>query len=264
MNDLEIYFNNNKDREIFKWMHYFNIYDRHFSRFRHKELVVVEIGVFRGGSLQMWKNYFGDRAKIYGVDINPDCKRFEEDNIEILIGSQSDRRFLKEMVRKIPRIDILIDDGGHEMRQQIITFEELFGHIKDDGVYLCEDTHTSYWRLYGGGYKKKGTFIEYAKSKVDSLNAYHSRSKRLAVSDFTRSADSIHFYDSIVVIEKQKHETAPCYRITGAEQIETPGLPEDSFENIITRRFGNTALFKAAKKGFIGDIIRAVKKKKAG
>lgn len=262
MNDLEIYFNNNKDREIFKWMHYFDIYDRHFNRFRGKEVIIVEIGVFRGGSLQMWKNYFGDKAKIYGIDINPECKKFEEENIEILIGSQSDRQFLKDLKTKIPKIDILIDDGGHEMQQQIITFEELFGHIKDDGVYLCEDTHTSYWKIYGGGYKKKGTYIEYTKALIDSLNAYHSRSKRLEVTDFTRSADSIHFYDSIVVIEKRRRDTAPVTRITGRETMEVPAQLEDSFENFVTKHFGNTAVFRAVKKGFIGDIIRKRKRTK--
>jgi len=261
MNDLEIYFNNNTEREITKWMHYFDVYDRHFSRFRNKNIVVVEIGVFRGGSLQMWKKYFGENAKIYGIDINPECKSFEEDNIEIFIGSQSDRNFLKEIVAKIPRIDILIDDGGHEMQQQIVSFEELFRHIKEDGVYLCEDTHTSYWKYYEGGYKKKGTFMEYTKDLIDYLNAYHSRSKRLCVSDFTRSAGSIHFYDSIVVIEKQKRDKPPCARMTGKGTSVIAAVPEDTFENIITKRFGNTALFRSVKKGIVGNIIRSYKKK---
>lgn len=262
MNDLELYFENNTEREITKWMHYFDVYDRHFSRFRNKEVVIVEIGVFRGGSLQMWKHYFGSNAKIYGIDINPDCKDFEEDNIEIIIGSQSDRQFLKELITKIPQIDILIDDGGHEMDQQIITFEELFGHIKENGVYLCEDTHTSYWKYYRGGYKKKGTFMEYTKGLIDSLNAYHSRNKRLPVSDFTRTAGSIHFYDSIVVVEKQKRDTPPYSKVTGRETMEIP-VPEDSLENLLTKRFGNTILFKAVKKGFIGDIVRRIKSKQA-
>lgn len=94
MNDLERYFRNNDGKLINKWMHYFDVYDRHFSKFRGKEIVVLEIGVYQGGSLQMWKNYFGDKAKIYGIDVNPHCKELEEDNVEIIIGSQSDRNFL--------------------------------------------------------------------------------------------------------------------------------------------------------------------------
>ena len=78
------------------------------------------------------------------------------------------------MKAKIPKIDILIDDGGHSMNQQIISFEELYSHIKEDGIYLCEDLHTSYWKTYGGGYKNKESFIEYSKNFIDYINAFHS------------------------------------------------------------------------------------------
>jgi len=202
MNELEQQFRTNTGRLIHKWHHYFDIYDRHFSRWRGKDVVVVEIGVAQGGSLEMWKKYFGLHARIYGVDIDPRCKMFEEGNVRIFIGSQSDRNFLKELRQEIPRIDILIDDGGHTMKQQITTFEELFYHLGDNGVYLCEDCHTSYWRGHGGGYRRKGSFIEYSKNWIDYLNAYHSKSRRLKVNDFTRHAHSVHYYDSVVVVEK--------------------------------------------------------------
>jgi hypothetical protein len=214
MNDLEKYFRQNDKRLIHKWMHYFEVYDRHFSRFRSREIVLLEIGVSQGGSLQMWKDYFGDKAKIYGIDVDPRCKDLEEENIKIFIGSQADRNFLKEVKTQIPKIDILIDDGGHTMIQQIVSFEELFSHIKDDGVYLCEDVHTSYWLPFGGGYKRRGTFIEYSKNFIDYLNAFHSEQASLKVSDFTRTVDSIHYYDSIVVIEKRKRDI-PHHEKTG-------------------------------------------------
>ncbi len=206
MNDLEKYFRQNNGRIISKWTHYFDVYDRHFSKYRDKEIVILEIGVYQGGSLQMWRNYFGPKAKIYGIDINPRCKELEEDNIEIFIGSQSDRDFLRKVKQSIPRVDILIDDGGHTMRQQIVSFEELFSHVKDDGVYLCEDLHTSYWLDFGGGHKRKGTFIEYSKRFIDQLNAYHSEQASLKVTPFTESVDSIHYYDSMIVMEKKKRE----------------------------------------------------------
>jgi SAM-dependent methyltransferase len=203
MNDLQKYFNNNTGRVINKWSQYFEVYDRHFSKYRDKEIVILEIGTFHGGSLQMWKEYFGPKAKIYGIDINPNCKEVEEDNIKIMIGSQSDRDFLKKVKAEIPPIDILIDDGGHTMLQQIVSFEELFDHVKPDGVYLCEDMHTSYWLGWGGGYKRRGTFIEYSKNFIDWLNAYNSRQKSLQVSTFTKSVNSLHYYDSMLVIEKR-------------------------------------------------------------
>jgi cephalosporin hydroxylase len=123
MNDLEKYFRLNDKRLIHKWNHYFEVYDRHFSKYRNKDIVILEIGVSHGGSLQMWKDYFGDKAKIYGIDINPQCKEFEEENIKIFIGSQSDRNFLREVKAQIPPIDILIDDGGHTMVQQILVMK---------------------------------------------------------------------------------------------------------------------------------------------
>lgn len=207
MNDLEKYFTENTGRLLHKWQHYFEIYDRHFSRFRGTDVHIVEFGVSHGGSLQMWKQYFGPRAKIFGIDINPHCKELEEEQVEIFIGDQEDRRFLKSLAEKIPRIDILIDDGGHTMNQQINTYEELFPRIDKNGVYLCEDIHTSYWPKWGGGYKKNGTFIEYSKNFIDHINAWHSlQENMLNVTEFTQSAHSLHYYDSILVIEKRPIE----------------------------------------------------------
>ena len=214
ISDLEKYFRNNTDRLIHKWNHYFDIYDRHFSRFRNREIVILEIGVSEGGSLQMWKNYFGNKAKIYGIDIDPRCKDLEEENIKIFIGSQSDRNFLKNIKKLIPEVDILIDDGGHTMEQLRISFEELFDHVKSDGVYLAEDLHTAYWLRFGGGYKRKNTFIEYSKNLIDQLNAFHSKQSSLKIDSFTKSADSMHYYDSILVIEKRVKEK-PFHEKTG-------------------------------------------------
>ena len=203
MNDLEKYALENERRLLFKWQHYFDIYDRHFARFRGTDVHVLEFGVFQGGSLQMWKDYFGPQSQLFGVDINPECRRLEEDQVRIFTGNQEDRRFLKSLAKEIPRIDILIDDGGHTMRQQIATFEELFPHISPNGIYLCEDLHTSYWRQWGGGFRRRGTFVEYSKQCIDWLNAWHSRQpSRLPVTQFTRSVDSLHYYDSVLVIEK--------------------------------------------------------------
>lgn len=218
MTDLEQYFKNNTGRLIHKWHHYFDIYDRHFSRFRGRSPVVLEIGVAHGGSLQMWKNYFGPGATIIGLDIDPRCKVLEEDGISILTGSQTDKKFLEEIKKKIPPVDILIDDGGHTMKQQITGFEQLFGHIQPDGVYLCEDCHTSYWKEYGGRYKKRKTFIEYTKNWIDQLNAFHSRSKKLKVNDFTLNVKSLHYYDSVVVVEKGK-VSPPTVSKTGFESF---------------------------------------------
>lgn len=221
MNDLEQYALENDRRLLFKWQHYFDIYDRHFARFRGTDVHVLEFGVFQGGSLQMWQEYFGPQAMLFGVDINPECRRLEEPRVRIFSGNQEDRGFLQSLANEIPRIDILIDDGGHTMRQQIATFEELFPHISPHGIYLCEDLHTSYWREWGGGFRRRGTFVEYSKQCIDWLHAWHSRQPaRLPVTQFTRSVDSLHYYDSILVIEKRPREKPFVVR-SG-----TPSIPE--------------------------------------
>lgn len=219
MNDLERYFTENTGRLIHKWQHYFDVYERHFARFRGTDVTVVEFGVYQGGSLQMWKHYFGPLARIYGIDINEACAVAAEDQIEIIIGDQEDREFLRSLVDRIPPIDILIDDGGHQMGQQIATFEELFPHVQPNGVYLCEDLHTSYWEEYGGGHRRPGTFIEYSKDFIDSINAWLAEQPdTLAVTDFTRSVTSLHYYDSILVVEKGEHGP-PANLKTGVAEI---------------------------------------------
>ena len=192
-------------RRVYKLSGYLEIYHRHFARYRGRSPVVLEIGVSYGGSLEMWRDYFGPGCRLYGVDIDPRCKAFEDGTTTILIGDQAERAFLGRLRAELPRLDILIDDGGHMMEQQIATFEELYPHVADDGVYLCEDLHTSYWDEFGGGYRKDSSFIEFSKDLIDQLNAWHwKRGQESAVNDFTRTAHSMHYYDSVLVIEKRR------------------------------------------------------------
>jgi cephalosporin hydroxylase len=219
-NPLERYFYDNKGRLIHKWLHYFDIYDRHFAPYRGKKITVVEFGVSHGGSLQMWKKYFGRKARILRVDINPECAKLVEPQIEIVIGDQEDRKFLRALRNKVGDIDVVIEDGGHTMPQQINTFEVLWPAVRDGGVFLIEDLHTSYWPHYDAGYKKPGTFIEYAKDLVDQMNAWHSREESLAVDKYTRSIKGMHVYDSIIVFDKGE-VTKPKHK-----RIGTPTLPQ--------------------------------------
>ncbi len=227
MNDLQRYFENNPDRMIHKWMHYFEIYERYFARYRGTDVHFVEIGTGNGGSLQMWRNYFGGKARFFGVDIHPYAKNFEDEQTKIFIGDQADKKFLARLAREIPRIDILLDDGGHSMTQQINTFEVLYPRIAADGIYLCEDLLTSYWKGFGGGYRKRGSFIEYSKNFIDYLHAWHSKwVKKAAPEEFTRSTYALHYYDSVLVIEKRPVEK-PFTRMTGKATLppEPPSRP---------------------------------------
>jgi 23S rRNA U2552 (ribose-2'-O)-methylase RlmE/FtsJ len=221
-NPLEQYFRKNDRRLIHKWVHYFDVYHRHFERFRDQKPVVLEFGVSQGGSLQMWRDYFGRGARIHGVDINPKYKELEQRRTKIFIGDQADRDFLRSIADEIGPIDVVIEDGGHYFPQQINTFEEIFPRVTENGVFLIEDLHTSYWpKKYGGGLKQPGTFIEYAKDLTDQLNAWHSREPNFQVDEITRTVRSMHWYDSIIVFEKG-NVTKPHAERTGSATVKDP------------------------------------------
>jgi hypothetical protein len=214
-NPLRTFFEREDHREIDKWLHYLDVYHRHLERFRGRAPVVLEFGIFHGGSLQMWRDYFGPDAQIHGVDINPACRALAEPGTTIHIGDQADRGFLRRLAAEIGApVDVLVEDGGHEFVQQIATFEELYPLMSEDGVFVIEDLHTSYWRMYGGDVGRRGTFVEYAKTLVDRLNAWHSESPTLQPDDFTRSTRSIHLYPSVAVLERGRVER-PETRKTG-------------------------------------------------
>ncbi|TKK68919.1 class I SAM-dependent methyltransferase [Ilyomonas limi] len=204
MKSLREIFDNHNGRLIHKWDHYIEIYDQYFSKFRDREINILEIGLSQGGSIDMWKEYFGSKANIFGIDINPDSKTFEEEKVKVFIGSQDDKKFLNDVRKKLPPLDILIDDGGHTMKQQIFTFEALFDIVKPDGIYLCEDVQTSYWKLYHGKYKRSSTFIEYSKNFIDQMHAWFSEEpNKFKVDYLTRNIKAIHYYTNMVFIEKE-------------------------------------------------------------
>lgn len=235
MNDLEKYFYSGAGNTIHKLAHYFDAYDRHFQRFRGKAPTVMEVGVSHGGALQMWRQYFGPEAHIIGVDIDEKCKAMEKEGFQIFIGDQGSEEFWADVKTKIPKLDILIDDGSHRLQHQRITFDCMYDHLKDDGVFLVEDCHSSYRRVFSGGLRRKHSFIEFAKDLVDELNAFWSQDTALPVTQFTRTCKSVHFYDAIVVFEKKLRE-AP-YNVYGGKDAHllTPRrarVPLDQMEPI--------------------------------
>ncbi|MDB5231622.1 MAG: class SAM-dependent methyltransferase [Chitinophagaceae bacterium] len=220
MDSLRQIFDDHKDRLIHKWDNYFEVYERYFEKYRNTDVIFFEIGIAHGGSLQMWRKYFGEKAIIIAVDVNPECKQFEEGNTHVFIGSQDDAIFLNELKGKLPRVDILLDDGGHTMKQQLVTFEHMFDFVKSDGLYVCEDLHTSYWKRYGGGYKNQYSFIEFSKNIIDNLHGWHApgKSYKKMFNHLTEKIFSIHYFDSIIVIEKRKR-IAPIDQEIGVKQL---------------------------------------------
>lgn len=197
--DLEAFFDRNTTGPgLWKWRHYFDIYERHFSRFRGKSPTVLEIGVYSGGSLAMWRDYFGAGARIVGVDIEPSCKSYESEDVRIFIGDQADRGFWERLRQEVPKVDIVIDDGGHLPEQQMVSMEELLPHLAPGGVYLCEDIH-----------RDRSPFASMVHGLADRLNnnrgevATDDPERRSVVpsTGFQSRIKGIHLYPFVAVVE---------------------------------------------------------------
>lgn len=203
-------------RMVHKWTHYPAIYERYFAPYRGKPIRMLEIGVSHGGSLEIWRAYFGPEATIFGVDINPACAtRFDAPN-QVRIGSQADPEFLRSVVAEMGGVDIVLDDGSHVSEHQSVSFRTLFPLLSPGGLYAIEDLHTAYWRgEFHGGYKRAGTGIEIVKEMIDDLHAwYHDEpERRLPKEDVL----GIHVHDSIAFIEKGA-KTEPKHVMVGNHQ----------------------------------------------
>ena len=194
---------------IIKWSNYGDIYDKHFAPFRDQPINILEIGVLRGGSMRMWEKYFPN-ANIFGIDIDKDCLQYQSDRTKIFIGDQSDVSFLRNVKAKIPRIDILIDDGSHRAKDQKVTFDEMYYHVRKPGVYLIEDIEFNY--MSDKDKKSPDNFVKYMKNKIDEINIRRTMHRKVAMSypfkdneiRFTESTNSITFYDGMIVLEKQE------------------------------------------------------------
>jgi hypothetical protein len=188
---------------IMKWLHYLPIYDRLFQTYAGRPVKFLEIGVLAGGSMHMWRSYFGPLATIFGIDINPDCAGYGGLAGEVRIGSQDDPEFLRSVVAEMGGVDVVLDDGSHVASHQRVSFDVLFPLLSDGGLYVIEDLHTSYWPDYEGGLKRAGTGIEFLKEKIDLMHEhYFTQSANTA--DRIAPIGSIQFFDSIAAIEKRK------------------------------------------------------------
>jgi hypothetical protein len=192
-NPLRTYFDGVKEGPgVWKWLHYFEIYHRHLQKFVGRPVTIVEVGVYSGGSMPMWRSYFGSGCHVHGVDIQEECKAYEDSSTTIHIGDQSDRDFWKRLREAVPVVDILIDDGGHTPEQQMVTLEEMLPHLNPGGVYVCEDVHGA-----------RNGFATFAHSLAGELNATNGTSQLINTTPFQAVIHSVHLYPFVVVIEKR-------------------------------------------------------------
>lgn len=203
--ELEEIFFAGDGRLVHKWVHYLEIYETHFARFRDTPVRMLEIGVFQGGSLDMWRHYFGDRATLFGVDIDPKCAEKVTPPNQVRIGSQADPDFLRQVVEEMGGVDIVLDDGSHRGADQWTSYRTLFPLLAENGLYAIEDLQTSYWAEdYEGGFGKRDTGIGLIKSVIDEIHGwYHEEAENTLARDW---AYGVHAYDGIAVIEKRRKE----------------------------------------------------------
>jgi hypothetical protein len=195
-NPLMAYFRAHKEGPgIWKWLHYFEAYQHHLQKFVGNEVHLGEVGIYSGGSLAMWREYLGEKSHIYGIDIEAECRVYENDHTRVFIGDQADRAFWKRFRDHVPRLDVLIDDGGHFANQQIITLEETLPYLQPGGVYICEDIHGV-----------NNNFAAYVYSLADRLNAavrdYDAADLACKPTPLQSAIHSVHLYPYMVVIEK--------------------------------------------------------------
>ncbi|MDP2231499.1 class I SAM-dependent methyltransferase [Methylotenera sp.] len=184
---------------------YFQVYADLLDQYRNKQITFVEVGVANGGSLFMWRDYFGINARIIGIDFNPNAKKFEKDGFEIYIGSQADPDFWEIFFKSVGPVDIVLDDGGHTFEQQIVTVHNCIPNINQGGIIIVEDTHTSYAPSFG--YPTKYSFIEWTKKLIDNVNSRFPHAK-VSNLPYKESIYSITIFESIVAF---KIYPSKCY-----------------------------------------------------
>lgn len=179
---------------------YLRHYERILGHLRNEPITLLEIGVFRGGSLRMWEDYL-TAARIVGVDIVPDCIQHADNRREIEIGSQADRDYLDELGRR-QRPHVIIDDGSHIADHVILTFRTLFPHLRPGGIYIVEDLHfhagpgAMHWR---GATDAVPQDLMLRLARLVSCPGTEGDSERT----LAQSIDSVEFFYGAAVIRKR-------------------------------------------------------------
>ena len=185
---------------------------------------LLEIGVYNGGSHMMWLDYF-TKAMIYGIDTDQHrldrvvCRVVGNPRLVLDLIDQSDRKQLRQWAERInKKFDIVIDDGSHKCSHQIASFETLWPFVVPGGVYVVEDTFTSYWRGHKLGYvDQEVTCVEYFKAMIDQLDLLSMESdvnrrfidfdklkNLLDLSDIQQTVESVQFRYGMIVIYKRE------------------------------------------------------------
>ena len=222
---------------------YFQAYSELLSKYKNKKVLLTEIGVLEGGSLITWKKWLGQNSKIIGIDLNPKAKRFQSNGIDILIGDQANLDFWEHFYKTYPRVDVIIDDGGHQFFQQVITFFATLMFAKHEIMLIFEDVSTSFFKdfkLMNG----EESFFDFVKDLTDNLTlkqVFSQRYNKKWISNIDneiikryRAIRSISFYSGMLAI------------VIDPKSVYVPHYLKNSNSNIKTKDFRH--------KGDIGGV----------
>lgn len=187
---------------------YLDNYEKHISWWKDKEITILEIGVAGGASMKMWKAYF-PKAKVYGIDNNPDCATYVDG---VFIGDHNDANFMQSVLRNTGKCDMIIDDGSHVGHDMKNLFKLLFvNHLNSDGLYVVEDTHCLYNEHYNQGSDAFQFFTSLVKD-VDVAGRAMTGDQEYAINhsmteppvpEYSRYLKAIHFYPSLYIFERK-------------------------------------------------------------
>jgi len=245
-----------------KWESYLDLYDNLFDTRRESLQTFLEIGIQNGGSLEIFAQYFPKATKLLGIDINPKCKTliFKDQRIKVLVGDANSTKILSSVLEEKTLFDVIIDDGSHTTKDIIQTFCLYFPLLNENGIFVIEDLHASYWYSHEGALNYPLSSIEFLKKLIDVVNYYHWGAHIKATKIFNNfiekynldlppeillSIGSVYFQDSVCVITKANQKASPLglRKIHGQEaSIDKEVL---GFNNVIAERLdqANNPLF---------------------
>ena len=131
---------------------YANFYGPILNSRRHTVANVLEIGVWRGGSLSGWANYF-DNANVYGFDTINMFDINKHDGVDLTLPDNAtficDDAYNAEVLQKHfgqIKFDVIIDDGPHSRDSQLFTLNYFHDKMRKNGVIFIEDVGS--WNDY--------------------------------------------------------------------------------------------------------------------
>lgn len=236
----------NADIETDKFHHYMEVYGNYINALVDQEINILEVGVRDGESVRLWKSFF-KKANIVGIDINPSCKKHEEDRIKVIIGDQNKKETFDEISNM--KFDIIIDDGSHVGHHMTNTFDYTFDDLlADGGLYFIEDTAMVFHPYFCGEQQNLGRFESFLNRLRRSLDldgfSYKQIQNRKAAGINSRANDPnhaiarqihsltgvnqekfnnnihyIHYYCNIIVVKKKLNEEQHFGKLTIEENI---------------------------------------------